>query len=213
MFELGRVLACLISSVLLVLLVPSAVWSASGVSVGSGTSLSSSPVLASGPLSVVSRSSVSSSRWFAGPRTSRLALTEHVPGVPTDLLVTSKTPETVSLQWSAPATAPAPTGYEVRVNAGVPTALGLVLTTTLTGLTPATAYDVEVRSLAGVEPSPWVLAAATTDPAPPAPTGSGTEADPTIVRLDEESTALLLLTSAVVALGVGARVVGSFGGR
>lgn len=34
-----------------------------------------------------------------------------------------------------------------------------------------------------------------------------------VVRLDDETTALLLLTASLVAVGVGARIVGSFGGR
>lgn len=53
------------------------------------------------------------------------------------------------------------------------------------------------------DPTPTPTATATvteTVTATPAPATMGTEADPTIVRMDNESTALLLLTS---CLGVG----------
>lgn len=144
--DAGKALGWLICCVLLVLLVPSASWSASDETEPSVTSPSSSPVPESESPSPVQPSEVASSPSSSGESSG-----------PSD-----------------PAGTTAP---------------------------PAPTETVTVTA----EPSPEL--------APEALMAEGTEADPMIVRLDDESTALLLLTCALLAFGVGARVVGSFGGR
>lgn len=150
--ELGRIAACLICSVVLVLFVPSSAWSGSTDTAGSGEQPSSSPASESASPSVEPQ--------------------------PSD--VPSLSPSGSESSSSDPAPAPA---------------------------TESTAVD---------EPSPPAPTVTETVTAEPEPVPAALEAettDPVIVRLDDETTALLLLTAALVALGVGARVVGSFGGR
>jgi hypothetical protein len=84
------------------------------------------------------------------------------PNPPAGLTQTGATPVTVDVAWTAPATGAAPASYEVRVDGGTPVDVGLVTTHTLDTLTPATAYTVEVRSVAATGASAWVSVEATT---------------------------------------------------
>lgn len=96
----------------------------------------------------------------------RLALS-----VPTSFSATTIDADSVDLEWAAPASGPAPAGYEYRVDAGVPVDVGNVLSTVVTGLDPETTYTFEVRAYLDGAYSDWVDATATTDddatPLPP----------------------------------------------
>lgn len=78
---------------------------------------------------------------------------------PTDLILT---PSIFSIQasWTAPVTGLVPTGYLLRVNGGDAVDVGNVLTYNITGLTPSTLYEVEVRSynLSFGEPTEFSIA-------------------------------------------------------
>lgn len=147
--DLGRALACLIFSGLLVLLVPSAAWSEHGEVHSSEPSPSSSPVSESASPSPDPLSSEPSSPSSSGPESS--------PSGPSD-----------------PALVEEPT----------PTA----------DPTPSDAETVYV-----VQEPPPETAAVEGEPVPP-----------TEVALSTDDRALLGLTACLLALGVGARIVGSF---
>lgn len=83
------------------------------------------------------------------------------PSSPLDLTQTAATPNSVTVAWTAPTGTP-PTSYEVRVDGGSPIDVGDVTTHTVTGLTPATGYLIEVRALNGVGASAWASVTATT---------------------------------------------------
>jgi hypothetical protein len=90
------------------------------------------------------------------------------PGPPTGLTVTAIGQTDASVSWTAPASGA--TGYDVRADGGPPTSVGNVLAHTYTGLTPGTAYALEVRATNAYGASAWVsVSATTTDPQPPAP--------------------------------------------
>lgn len=112
---------------------------------------------------------------------------EPPPDAPTALTQTAATTTTVDVSWTAPTGGTTPTGYDLRVDGGAPTALGLVTTRHITGLTPDTDYTVEVRATAASGNSAWVSVLASTDPLPPPgpPTGlTQTAATPTSVTVD-----------------------------
>lgn len=75
----------------------------------------------------------------------------------------------IDLDWTA--STGSPTGYEVRVNGGAATDVGNVLTHNFTGLTPDTAYTLEVRAYNGGGFSAWASIMSTTDGPPDDPTG------------------------------------------
>jgi hypothetical protein len=98
----------------------------------------------------------------ANSRMTWLELVEPDPaGPPTDLAAVPGV-DTADLSWTAPTTGGAVVGYEVRVNGGPPVAVGDVTAHTLTGLSPATDYTAEVRTLGDAGPSDWVPVAFTT---------------------------------------------------
>lgn len=98
-------------------------------------------------------------------------LVTDAPNPPTGLIQTGATSATVDVAWTAPAAGAAPTGYDVRVDAGPPSAVGLVTATTIGALAAATPYTVEVRTTAPSGVSAWVSVVATTAAAPPPPDG------------------------------------------
>jgi hypothetical protein len=86
------------------------------------------------------------------------------------------------MTWAAPATGGTPTGYDVRINGGSPTDVGLVLAHTFSGLSHGTAYTVEVRAYNAEGDSSWVLLNVTTDTAlPGVPTSVA--ADPGLISI------------------------------
>lgn len=85
---------------------------------------------------------------------------------PTGLVLDSKTSHSLTVDWTAPVSGPVPTGYEYRINGGTAVSVGTALTATITGLTKATAYTIEVRAKNGLTTvSAWtpVLNATTLD--------------------------------------------------
>lgn len=94
--------------------------------------------------------------------------TVSAPNPPTGLHQTGATTTTATIGYTAPAAGAAPTGYELRVDAGDPVVVGLTTTPTITGLLPSSAYTVEVRTVASTGPSSWSLplTITTADPAP-----------------------------------------------
>lgn len=83
------------------------------------------------------------------------ALTVSPPDPPTGLTQTGSTPVSVDVAWTAPTAGGAPTSYELRVDGGTPTDVGLVTATTILGLSPGSAHTVEVRSVAAADVSAW----------------------------------------------------------
>lgn len=81
--------------------------------------------------------------------------TTLTPGPPTSLTETHDG-VSIDLGWSAPISGAPPTSYEVRLNGGSATDVGLVLTHSFTGLTGETLYDVEVRAKNAEGVSIWV---------------------------------------------------------
>lgn len=112
------------------------------------------------------------------------ATTLELPDPPTSLTQTAATSTTVDVGWVAPAAGPAPTSYDRRTDGGPPVDVGLVTTAQITGLTPVTAYTIEIRSVSAGGVSTWVSVEATTDEAPPAPVGS---TDPRAWHINPES--------------------------
>lgn len=68
------------------------------------------------------------------------------PTVPANLTATATGTTTVSLSWTASTDAVGVTGYEYRIDGGTAVDAGTGTTETVTGLTPATEYDFEVRA-------------------------------------------------------------------
>jgi hypothetical protein len=93
------------------------------------------------------------------------------PNVPTGLNVTAITKSGGHLDWTAPASGPTPTGYDVRLNgAAEGTAgwadIGVATEHELVGLAANTSYQVEVRSVGAEGNSAWVSVLFTTWGAP-----------------------------------------------
>jgi hypothetical protein len=106
-----------------------------------------------------------------------------VPGNPTGL-VANPAQTSIQLDWSA--STGSPTGYDVRIDGGAPTDVGNVLTHTFSGLTPNTAYTLEVRAYNANGDSGWTSLGSTTDPLvpPDAPTGLVATPAETEIQLD-----------------------------
>lgn len=94
---------------------------------------------------------------------------------PAGLAQVGATPTSIDVDWSAPATGPVPSSYDIRIDSGPVTSIdpSTVLATgaflTITDLSPATSYLIEVRSVATspASTSAWSSITATTDaPAP-----------------------------------------------
>lgn len=101
------------------------------------------------------------------------ATTLSPPNPPTDLEQTGATTTSVTVEWVAPVSGPAPTSYEYRINGGAPVDVGLALSVTVGPLSIGTAYLFEVRSIGANGESVWVaLVVHTTDPPPPIATPS-----------------------------------------
>lgn len=88
------------------------------------------------------------------------------PGVPTSLVGTPSI-YTAELDWSAPVSGGSPSSYEVRIDGGAATDVGLVLTHTFTGLDPLTTYTLEVRAKNASGSSAWASVSVDTLEAPP----------------------------------------------
>lgn len=88
------------------------------------------------------------------------------PSVPTGLMATVISDTQIDLEWDA--STGDPTGYEYRIDAGSAVDNGNVLTESVTGLTPETEYDFQVRAYdaAGNRSSYSAAVSATTDAAP-----------------------------------------------
>jgi hypothetical protein len=84
------------------------------------------------------------------------------PAAPTALNSSDITTTSIRLNWTA--STGSPTGYDVRVNGGAHTSIGNVLTHNFTGLTPATAYTLEVRGTNAGGASSWATLAESTLP-------------------------------------------------
>lgn len=94
-----------------------------------------------------------------------------LPGAPTSLGAVPGVTD-VDVYWSAPATGTTPDYYEVRLNGGAASNVGLLLAANLSGLTTATLYDTpgaEVRAHNAAGYGPWASVAFTTLSAPPPP--------------------------------------------
>ena len=79
-----------------------------------------------------------------GPAAPANVSTLGPPGQPSGLVLTP-TETTIAASWVAPVGPETVEGYEILLD-GVPFDVGNVLTYTLTGLTPSTSYEVEVRA-------------------------------------------------------------------
>ena len=96
---------------------------------------------------------------------------------PQDLQAEAGSSTSVTVTWRAPDGGPAITGYDVQYRAGDSGSwsnwghTGTATTATITGLEANTAYQVQVRALSAMGPSPWT-ALANVRTAPP-PEGSG----------------------------------------
>ena len=99
------------------------------------------------------------------------------PGVPQSLTASAVDGD-IDLRWLPPVTGSPATSYEVRYRVAGASAwsdaisMGLAFTGTLTGLTPATEYQIQIRAINGGGTSAWsAIATATTqaggDPTPP----------------------------------------------
>lgn len=97
------------------------------------------------------------------------------PGVPTSVAASNVTATTADLSWSAPSTGGSVTGYEVRLNGG--TASSATSPHTFTGLTPATAYTLEVRAVGPGGSSSYVSVGVTTVAPPGVPTSVSANPD------------------------------------
>jgi hypothetical protein len=87
------------------------------------------------------------------------------PNVPTSVAVTLEDTTAVELTWSAPSGGGPVTSYDVRLDGGSPSTA--TSPHTFTGLTPDTAYTLEVRAVGPGGTSSWVSVGATTLPAGP----------------------------------------------
>lgn len=111
------------------------------------------------------------------------------PDVPTGLTQTAATLTTVDVDWTAPAAGTTPTAYDYRVDGGTPVSVAATPTDVhITGLTAATTYNVEVRSVAASGTSAWVSVSASTLYPPNAPTGL-TQTAATFTTVDVDWTA------------------------
>ena len=102
------------------------------------------------------------SEWVSTTFTT-LAVTDPDPEpceAPTNLSASNITESTAEITWTGVAEA-----YEFRLNNGTSETL-TATTKALTGLTPETAYTVEVRSICGEQTSEWVSTTFTTTAAP-----------------------------------------------
>jgi len=97
--------------------------------------------------------------WQAG------AVGYPAPGIPTSVAASVVSSTVLSLSWAAPASGGPVTSYDVRLNGGTP--VTATSPHSFTGLTPATAYTLEVRAVGTGGTSAWVSVSATTDPAGP----------------------------------------------
>lgn len=84
------------------------------------------------------------------------------PNPPTGLTQTDATLDSVEVSWTPPASGEPPTSYEYRVDGGAPVDVGLATSTVIGGLSQATTYNIEVRSVAASGESAWVSVSATT---------------------------------------------------
>ncbi len=94
---------------------------------------------------------------------------------PQDLQAEAGSSTSVTVTWSAPDGGPAITGYEVQYRAGESGSWsnwshgGTATTATITGLEANTAYQVQVRALSAMGPSPWTALANVRTNTPPGP--------------------------------------------
>lgn len=95
-----------------------------------------------------------------------LTLADPPPDPPTGLAADPST-TTVALSWTAPASGPAPVGYTVTVDAGLPIDVGAVTAWTVEGLAPSTPYTFEVRAYNAAGDSAPAAVAVSTDPLHP----------------------------------------------
>ena len=97
-------------------------------------------------------------------------------GAPTALTASNTTTTGFAVSWTAPTTALTITGYDVQYRAGTTGDFsdaghtGTDTTFTFTGLTQNTAYEVQVRAVAGAETGTWSTSLNNTTLAFPAPT-------------------------------------------
>lgn len=105
--------------------------------------------------------------WVTANPSGGLQYVPAIPGDPTGLDVDEGVTN-LELSWSA--STGSPTGYDVRINGGIPIDVGNVLVHDFTGLTPATSYTLEVRAYGAGGDSGWSSIGGTTL-ALPAPTG------------------------------------------
>jgi hypothetical protein len=93
--------------------------------------------------------------------TSVAGTTAGPPDTPTGLTVTAS-PDGLELELDWAAATGGPTGYDVRIDGGAAADVGNVLTHTFTGLTPGTAYTLEVRAYNAAGDSAWASIGAST---------------------------------------------------
>lgn len=109
-----------------------------------------------------------------GAWTTVVAITDAVPVVPglVTALAATTTSTTVTSTWGAPATGATPFTYDLRYHIGsgaYTTLTGVVSGHVVTGLTPSTAYNFEVRAVGPGGAGGWTVLPKTTDAAPVAP--------------------------------------------
>jgi hypothetical protein len=118
--------------------------------------------------------------WIAANRSGGVQYVPAIPNTPTGLDVDEGVTN-LELSWTA--STGSPTGYDVRINGGSPIDVGNVLLYDFTGLTPETAYTLEVRAYSAGGDSSWASIGGTTLDLP-SPTGL------TILGSDEDTITL-----------------------
>lgn len=95
-----------------------------------------------------------------------LTPTVTAPGPPTSVVGTATSSTTATLTWAAPTTGGSVTGYDVRLDGGAATSVGVDFDYDFTGLAPLTAYTLAVRATGPGGSSAWVSVVVNTPDVP-----------------------------------------------
>jgi chitodextrinase len=89
------------------------------------------------------------SAWSTVHQATTSAATNQAPSTPANLVTSNVADTSLTLSWDASTDDTAVTGYEYRINGGASVDVGNVLTTSITGLSASTSYDLQVRAYDG----------------------------------------------------------------